>query len=313
MSSLAKLGYFFDEKGVLKTEKDKKPFKFTTQEDYEELGEAVDLEVYELLETRCGLKRKALKLPGKTDEDEDLSFIFVSKNFKKAANLLVLIHGSGVVRAGQWARRLIINDNLECGTQIPYIERAIENGWGVVVMNTNLNESKDQDLKYSRTPVEHAETVWIACIEPSNAKSIYVVAHSRGGYDTASVLKKFGGDDRISKICLTDSPWFEFPKSCAQRARPLFVVNFLAHGALNSPSYKVREYREGNVAELWAGTQIHEWSSHCAIDAVFHILETEMTPSNYAEVMEEAKKLVVKSENSKESDDEAPKSKKICV
>lgn len=71
----------------------------------------------------------------------------MSKNFKKAANLLVLIHGSGVVRAGQWARRLIINDNLECGTQIPYIERAIENGWGVVVMNTNLNESKDQDLK----------------------------------------------------------------------------------------------------------------------------------------------------------------------
>lgn len=60
MSSLAKLGYFFDEKGVLKTEKDKKPFKFTTQEDYEELGEAVDLEVYELLETRCGLKRKAV-------------------------------------------------------------------------------------------------------------------------------------------------------------------------------------------------------------------------------------------------------------
>ena len=40
--------------------------------------------------------------------------------------LLVLIHGSGVVRAGQWARRLIINDCLDSGTQIPYIKRAME-------------------------------------------------------------------------------------------------------------------------------------------------------------------------------------------
>lgn len=40
--------------------------------------------------------------------------------------LMVLIHGSGVVRAGQWARRLIINEDLDSGTQIPYIKRAIE-------------------------------------------------------------------------------------------------------------------------------------------------------------------------------------------
>lgn len=40
--------------------------------------------------------------------------------------LLVLIHGNGVVRAGQWARRLIVNEDLDSGTQIPYIKRAIE-------------------------------------------------------------------------------------------------------------------------------------------------------------------------------------------
>lgn len=40
--------------------------------------------------------------------------------------LMVLIHGSGVVRAGQWARRLIINEDLDSGTQIPYIKRAVE-------------------------------------------------------------------------------------------------------------------------------------------------------------------------------------------
>ena len=40
--------------------------------------------------------------------------------------LMVLIHGSGVVRAGQWARRLIINEDLDSGTQIPFIKRAMD-------------------------------------------------------------------------------------------------------------------------------------------------------------------------------------------
>ncbi|XDV20269.1 hypothetical protein PO909_025620 [Leuciscus waleckii] len=39
---------------------------------------------------------------------------------------MVLIQGSGVVRAGQWARRLIINEDLNSGTQIPFINRAKE-------------------------------------------------------------------------------------------------------------------------------------------------------------------------------------------
>ncbi len=43
--------------------------------------------------------------------------------------IMVLIQGSGVVRAGQWARRLIINEDLNSGTQIPFINRAKEVGF----------------------------------------------------------------------------------------------------------------------------------------------------------------------------------------
>ena len=35
--------------------------------------------------------------------------------------------------------RLIINDCLDSGTQLPYIKWARENGYAVVVANTNLN------------------------------------------------------------------------------------------------------------------------------------------------------------------------------
>ena len=45
--------------------------------------------------------------------------------------------------------RLIINDCLDSGTQLPYIERALRKGWGVLVMNRNDNsqvEVRSADL-----------------------------------------------------------------------------------------------------------------------------------------------------------------------
>lgn len=60
-------------------------------------------------------------------EDEPTSFIYQSPDaLSNPSKLLVLIQGSGVVRAGQWARRLIINQDLDSGTQIPFITRAME-------------------------------------------------------------------------------------------------------------------------------------------------------------------------------------------
>ena len=64
----------------------------------------------------------------------------------------------GVVRAGQWSRkyshkdfflfiliiflvtfRLIINENLHIGSQLDYIQRALGQGYSVLVTNTNQN------------------------------------------------------------------------------------------------------------------------------------------------------------------------------
>ena len=38
--------------------------------------------------------------------------------------------------------RLIINDCLDSGTQLPFIKKAIEKGYGVMVLNTNLNKEE---------------------------------------------------------------------------------------------------------------------------------------------------------------------------
>lgn len=80
------------------------------------------------------------------EDGDPKSFVFQSSDaLTNEEKLMVLIHGSGVVRAGQWARRLIvfllsvvtistvvlsprliINDCLDSGTQLPFIKKAKE-------------------------------------------------------------------------------------------------------------------------------------------------------------------------------------------
>ncbi|XP_068278884.1 cotranscriptional regulator ARB2A isoform X4 [Nyctibius grandis] len=138
--------YIFNEKGQLRHIKTGEPFVFNYREDlhrwnqkrYEALGEIITKYVYELLQKECHLKK--VTLPVDATDSEPKSFIFMSEDaLTNPDKLLVLIHGNGVVRAGQWARRLIINEDLDSGTQIPYIKRAVEEGYGVIVLNPNEN------------------------------------------------------------------------------------------------------------------------------------------------------------------------------
>ncbi|XP_073090072.1 cotranscriptional regulator ARB2A isoform X4 [Manis javanica] len=138
--------YAFNEKGQLRHIKTGEPFVFNYREDlhrwnqkrYEALGEIITKYVYELLEKDCNLKK--ISIPVDATESEPKSFIFMSADaLTNPQKLMVLIHGSGVVRAGQWARRLIINEDLDSGTQIPFIKRAMDEGYGVIVLNPNEN------------------------------------------------------------------------------------------------------------------------------------------------------------------------------
>ncbi|XP_051786145.1 cotranscriptional regulator FAM172A homolog [Erpetoichthys calabaricus] len=144
--TLEEFEYAFNEKGQLRHTKTGEPFVFNYREDlhrwnqkrYEALGEIITKHIYELLENECNLKKEFL--PVDATENEPKSFIFLSEDaLSNPDKLLVLIHGSGVVRAGQWARRLIINEDLESGTQIPFIKRATKEGYGVIVLNPNEN------------------------------------------------------------------------------------------------------------------------------------------------------------------------------
>lgn len=106
-------GYGFNEIGQLRQIDPEsgnltdKPFQFEVsdsraenQKNYEELGEAITEYVYELMDQH-GLHR--IYLP-EDQPKEKATFIFSTKEqeqLKDVDKLMVIIHGSGVVRAGQ--------------------------------------------------------------------------------------------------------------------------------------------------------------------------------------------------------------------
>lgn len=95
--------------------------------------------------------------------------VFATKDALTADCTVLLCHGAGAVRAGQWARSLCINESLDVGSVLPYIRNCKQRGyagvcirllcvreegggcgtdwvmmscdsWGCVVLNPNYNE-----------------------------------------------------------------------------------------------------------------------------------------------------------------------------
>ncbi|XP_067931819.1 apical junction molecule-like [Watersipora subatra] len=226
------------------------------QRRYETICMGIEWYVYDLLEELL------LRVPVR--EDKKGTTIFVSEDFDKKKNLLILIHGSGAVRAGQWARRLIINNDLDSGTQLPYIRRALQLDWGVLVTNTNDNS----DYKGCRSPPEHGAYVWKRFVKDSANKKIAIVAHSAGGHVCTTMLNENHRDfkNRVFAIAFTDS--FGNPDHKNKEYFKKVTTNWVTSWhPLGTP------IDERSLRHVSAGTTRHEETSHWAIEEVFQYIE----------------------------------------
>eukprot|EP01124_Arcella_intermedia_P022202 TRINITY_DN3262_c0_g1_i1.p1 TRINITY_DN3262_c0_g1~~TRINITY_DN3262_c0_g1_i1.p1 ORF type:complete len:474 (-),score=94.87 TRINITY_DN3262_c0_g1_i1:34-1455(-) len=222
--------------------------------------------------------------------------IFVSSNVYDCSTLLLLIQGSGAVRAGQWARALCINENLDLGTILPYVKKAQELQWGIVVFNPNLNElpvhpppihRKDfltmdklikprpdvKKISGSENYINHGEYVWKHFVEKSRAEKIAIVAHSRGGDNTVQLLKKYKSQffSRVAGVAFTDSVHY------VDRYDPQFVVDFLRDRCCNwvtsmKPLNAYVSAPQHDCLRVSAGHNQHEYTSGTSISAVFPFL-----------------------------------------
>jgi len=277
--TLADFGYAFNEQGELRDVKSAKPFTFVDQEHYEALGEVITDEVYKLLEDKAGLEKQYL-------DNNKNSFIFVTPDYSDKDSLLCLIHGSGVVRAGQWARKLIINNDINKGTQLPYIEEAKKLGLGVVVFNTNQNSFIDEDnvkrkLAGSSTPEEHALTVWNNFVKPSKAEKIVLVAHSYGGVVTMALANGASQDfiDRVKGIYFTDSVHYGLTRDKSVNEHLIQIgENYITS---SKPLGEMLKKSSSDVAHYSAGHTVHEWTSWSAQDTIFNQIKQVLNNQTY--------------------------------
>jgi len=323
--TLAGFGYGFNKEGQMRRidkesgEISDKPFEFEAkpgdhsynQAHYEALGEIITQEIYNLLESETNLKcikvtsseiLKFKKLP----KNVPSSFIFSSSDaMTNPEKLVVLIHGAGVVRAGQWARRLIINEDLQKGTQIPFIKWALKEGYGVMVLNTNHNtdimNQQEVDIPGSESPENHARTVWDQFIGPSKAKNIFIIAHSYGGLVTMDLVSRFKEDfmSRVRSVLLTDSVHGGLPRDKDVRSKlKEIAINYVS----SDKPLGSRVNSFGDIPCVSAGHPKHEWTSYSAMEAIFQEIKAV---EEAAQIEEEAKKEDGDDKDSKDKDSKA--------
>ncbi|CAK4081060.1 unnamed protein product [Aphanomyces euteiches] len=118
---------------------------------------------------------------------------FASKNFNAAKKLLVFVCSSRGATSGIWSRSLLLRSGVNVGSMLPYFQKAIDKGYGVVVLNPNANTVLQPDntkmpIPGSSTPEEHVHHVWENYIYPSAAHQIHFLAYGYGGVLVTNLL-----------------------------------------------------------------------------------------------------------------------------
>ncbi|RGB31756.1 Arb2 domain-containing protein [Rhizophagus diaphanus] len=285
-------GYRFNEKGELRDIKTGGRFEFFyrtgdryyNQRRYEELGDVIGEFIENELVKQYNLIRKIIPVELKEDDNIAKSRIYISDDAQECQTLLLLIQGSGVVRPGQWARQVIINDSLELGTMFPYIRKAQELKWGIVIFNPNENYGSimkdDGEVGYRRiygseSPQSHCLYVWDKFVKNARAKEILIVAHSYGGICTNYLLDQYAEDfyKRVKGIALTDS--VHSSGMIPTHSKHWFskkAINWIKSDLpMNDPIREADQFY--GCSCFSAGHQKHEYTSGVAIEPVFEFLQ----------------------------------------
>eukprot|EP01090_Pellita_catalonica_P007577 TRINITY_DN18168_c0_g1_i1.p1 TRINITY_DN18168_c0_g1~~TRINITY_DN18168_c0_g1_i1.p1 ORF type:complete len:450 (-),score=98.85 TRINITY_DN18168_c0_g1_i1:80-1429(-) len=302
---LADFHYGYNKDQALRCTLNGRKFHWVNQAHYDALGDFIYLHIQHLMKTEFDLEEIWLPV-GSTEKDPRVN-IFLSKDaLTNPDRLLLLIQGSGAVRAGQWARALCINETLEVGSILPYLKKAKAAGYGVIVFNPNYNSDyvdkeetkklltkeamlapkpktrsffgdsgrKKRSIEGNDTPRNHVLYVWDNFVRKAKAADIAIVAHSAGGGGAMGLLRKREDEalKRLRAIAFTDSV---HSVSYRETSR---VLEFLKKHAINwvrsdEPlDTKLKAWKGGGCPEISAGHDKHEWTSGTSIESVFKFL-----------------------------------------
>eukprot|EP00826_Nyctotherus_ovalis_P016746 TRINITY_DN14866_c0_g1_i3.p1 TRINITY_DN14866_c0_g1~~TRINITY_DN14866_c0_g1_i3.p1 ORF type:complete len:298 (+),score=39.15 TRINITY_DN14866_c0_g1_i3:38-931(+) len=255
---LISMGYYFNERGILRSVKDNSPYKFTGDESaYESLCHAVTSFIQEVM----------IKDYNMIKADS----IFLSNDFySNGLKALVLIQGTGKVRPGVWSRYCCINESLEIGSMIPYIAHGKRLEHSAIILNPN-NEYRSENQRPIFSMSDHCNSAWSKYIVKCPAKELFIVAHSAGGYCAYNLLKNSGEHftNRVSAIALTDAM---FGTELNDKGKE-FVKNRVLQFAASEKAAGTELGEANGVRTVSAGHWKHEYTTGYARKRVFSFFQ----------------------------------------
>ena len=221
----------------------------------------------------------------KRDENQAQCKILTTQDFPTNQKCLIIIQGVGPVRLGQWARSICINDNLNLGSMIPYIEKAIKNNMSVIILNPNERTDFSDDTKNIEEFSDHEKhSVYVynnIVKKNKNIKDIYILAHSVGGDCTLEILFNNKEDllnGKIKKIAFTDSVHGNEYESLGKKGIKIFrniSRNFVCS---DKPAGEfICDYKNSKTGiDCYSSGHVrHEYTSGCAIEEIFNFFKKE--------------------------------------
>ncbi|XP_069493361.1 putative protein ARB2BP [Ambystoma mexicanum] len=273
---------------------------------YQVLGQIITQYVYELLDKACNLQK--IYFPIDAHPNEPLSCFYLSEEaLINPSSLIVLLQDQGVIRAGQWGQKAIIHHSLEKGTQIPFIQRALEEYGGVIVLNPNdnfiamkteeecvikkeesLSETNPANASFeieeppeiakrgSSTPEEHTRYVWDFFISKSAATNVAFIAHGYGGLAFVDLLlqRKLEIMAKVFAVAFIDSLHHVQHQA---RENPEVQSWILKHARGWIASSLPLDRSTGSLMKLdcptvSAGTENHELTPSLSLNSIFRFL-----------------------------------------
>ncbi|XP_069060965.1 putative protein ARB2BP [Pleurodeles waltl] len=325
---LKDLKYHFNNQGELRHLDTNKHFDYNffkgdhkrNHKRYQVLGHMITQYIYELLEKACSLQK--IYFPIDAHDNEPLSFFFMTEEaLNNPSSLIVLLQDRGVIRAGQWGQKAIIHHSLQHGTQIPFIERALQEYGGVILLNPNDNfttmkmeeesesvikeespsernvphssfeirEDPEIPKRGSSTPEEHTTYVWDYFISKSSAANVAFIAHGYGGLVFVDLLlhRRLEIMSKVFAVAFIDS------------------LHHVQHQASNDPEVQgwILKHARGwissslpldrSVVTLWnvdcprvsAGTENHELVPSFTLNSIFRFFTRSLKAKTNAVFM----------------------------
>lgn len=255
-------------------ENSKKSTKLMSQLAYEELALSIILDVQSTLITRYQLSEIWLPIQEKYSHSPRCN-IFVSANWSTSTNKkLILIQGAGQVRAGIWSRSVCINESLETGSMLPFVEKGLEEQYDILILNPNF--TKDPETKsgipLNSSRVEHGEYVWEKFIS-STVGGLYLVAHSCGGISVQNWANRYWQEfkTRVKKIAYTDAV---VTSEKLGNEKGVFMKKVARHWKASKKPGNEKLNTFSNVPEYSAGHKKHEYTSGYAFPYIFPFFQS---------------------------------------